>query len=136
MERVLVLVAAAALLAVVIGGVRLYARWRTARVKAAPVENLWEALGVRPDGRPTLVAFSGKACRECIVQAREIEHLGLDDVRRLEFDAAARQDVARTFGVLTIPSTVVLDVKGRIQAVNHGLVERGTLGTQLIRANR
>lgn len=136
MDRLAILAALALALVLAVLMARGWARARTRRVAATPAGDLWQALGTSPDGRPTIVAFKGPACRECTVQAREIEHLGEPGVRILELDASDREDVARTFGVLTVPTTVVLDGGGRVEAVNHGLAQRATLSAQLARANR
>lgn len=131
MDRLAILAALAIVLVAVVALARLWARGRTRRVAATPAARLWEALGTAPDGRPTIVAFSGVACRECAVQAHEIDRIGKGRIRLLEIDAGHRTDIARTFGVLTVPSTVVLDAHGEVRAVNHGLAQGGTLAEQL-----
>lgn len=109
--------------------VRLVARRRVASAKALPPAQLWDALQTRPDGRATVVAFSTPTCAECGLQSRVLA--GLDNVRVLHVDAAARPEVAGTFGVLTAPSTAVLAPSGRLLAVNHGLADGSRLSEQL-----
>jgi thioredoxin 1 len=46
-------------------------------------------------------------------------------------DASAQPSVAQTFGVLTVPTTVVLDARGRPVAVNHGFTPADRLASQV-----
>jgi thioredoxin-like negative regulator of GroEL len=52
-------------------------------------------------------------------------------VRVIKVDAARQPQVARAFGVLTVPSTVVLAPSGNVVAVNHGFAPTGRLVEQL-----
>lgn len=131
MERLVLLVAAAALLLVAVATVRTVARRRTARAAATPTERLWGALGAKPDGRSTVVTFSTPSCAECRTQAAILDPIAGDGVRVLSVDAAQRPEVARQFGVLTVPSTAVLAESGALVAVNHGLAEAARLRAQL-----
>jgi hypothetical protein len=50
-------------------------------------------------------------------------------------DAARRPEVARAFGILTVPSTVVIGAAGKqIVAINQGFAPSGRLLEQLRRA--
>ena len=131
MERLALLAAAAALLLLAVAAVRTLARRRTARAAAAPTEQLWGALGAEPDGRSTVVTFSTPSCAECRTQAAILDPLVDGGVRVLPVDAAQRPDVARAFGVLTVPSTAVLEAGGALVAVNHGLADAARLREQL-----
>ena len=111
---------------------RALARWRVARARSLPAAQLWAALGTEPDGRPTVVAFSTPSCAECGLQARVLEQL--ERIRVLHVDAAARPEVASTFGILTAPSTAVLAPSGHLLTVNHGLADGARLGAQLAEA--
>jgi hypothetical protein len=123
-ERVLLLAALAALLAAV-----LWALSRWPRRVPSPDE-IWSTLGTTPDGRPLVVTFSGPACAECGVQKRIAGGLG-DGVRVLEIDAAARPAIASSFGVLSVPTTVVIRADGSVAAVNRRLVQAADLQAQL-----
>ena len=131
MERLALLAAAAALLLLAVAAVRTLARRRTARAAAAPTEQLWGVLGAEPDGRSTVVTFSTPSCAECRTQAAILDPLVDASVRVLPVDAAQRPDVARAFGVLTVPSTAVLGAGGALVAVNHGLADEARLRAQL-----
>ncbi|HEX6548683.1 MAG TPA: hypothetical protein VF134_08085 [Candidatus Dormibacteraeota bacterium] len=124
-ERLLILLALAALLAAAIWIAR---RWPQ---RPAPPEQVWEVLGEEPDGRPLVVTFSGPRCAECTIQKRIARGLG-DHVRTLEIDAARQPGVASSFGVLTVPTTVVVRADGSVAAVNRRLVQKSELEAQLL----
>jgi thiol-disulfide isomerase/thioredoxin len=97
---------------------------------------LWGVLGETPDGRRGLVAFSTPSCAAChTAQAPAIaaaeQQLGASSVRVIRVDASRQPEVARAFGVLTVPSTVVLEPAGRVVAVNQGFAPSGRLIEQL-----
>lgn len=134
-ERVLVVAALAIAVAVTVLAVK---RWNARRVRALAETGgpLWDALGETPDGRPALVAFSTPSCAAChTAQAPAInvaeQHLGPTTVRVIRVDASRQPEVARAFGVMTVPSTVVLEPAGRVVAVNQGFAPSGRLIEQL-----
>jgi thiol-disulfide isomerase/thioredoxin len=96
----------------------------------------WEPLGVEPDGRPTLIAFSTPSCAACHhAQAPAIDlardQLGGEGaVRVIHIDAAEQPHAARAFGILTVPSTVVV-AGDQIVAVNQGFASSARLVQQL-----
>jgi len=49
-------------------------------------------------------------------------------------DALAEPELADTWGVLTVPTTVVLDPSGKARAVNYGVAEASKLIEQLAQA--
>ena len=103
-------------------------------VDLAPAE-LWTALGDAPDGRPTVVAFSTPSCIACRATQRPalaaLEERARGRVRVLHVDAASRPEVARAFGILTVPATVVLDAGGVVQAANQGFATTEKLAAQV-----
>jgi thioredoxin-like negative regulator of GroEL len=134
-ERLLLLGVAIALLACLVIAARWRARRVAERVKAADAESLWQTLGVQPDGRPTIVAFSTPSCAAChTAQLPALAHLqrrtGEHALRVLQVDAADQPHVARAFGVLTVPSTVVLSAEGGVLAVNNGFATADRLAAQ------
>jgi hypothetical protein len=130
-ERLIVLAVLAAALAAGVIAVRWWARRRAAGLIAMPAETVWSELNAEADGRWGVVAFSTGSCGECHVQDRILEQLG-SVARVLHVDAAERPAVARRFGVMTVPSTLVLDPAGRVRAVNYGLADLGRLRTQIL----
>jgi thioredoxin-like negative regulator of GroEL len=140
LERVALLLALAALTALAVLAVRAWQARRLQRLLAtsnpAP---FWDTLGAAPDGRPTLVTFSTPSCAACqsaqapAVRAVE-QRLGESEVRVIRVDAALRPEIARAFGVQTVPSTVVLAPAGQVVAVNQGFAPSRRLVEQLQRA--
>lgn len=139
LERLAVLVALGALIALAVVLVRSWNRRRVQQLLA--IQNtapFWDSLGEAPDGRPTLVTFSTPSCAAChqaqapAVQVVE-QRLGASELRVIKIDAAQRPEVARAFGVQTVPSTVVLAPAGRVVAVNHGFAPSTRLVKQLQR---
>src|SRR5205807_2603104 len=79
---------------------------------------LWAVLRAEPDGRPTVVSFSTPSCAACkssqgpALVALKAKLGG--SLRVILVDASERPEVASTFGVLTVPATVVLDSRGGV----------------------
>src|SRR5215471_6819499 len=120
--------------ALVLSG-RLLAWQRFERLRAAGRDALWESLGTAPDGRPTVVAFSTPGCTACWTAQKPalaaLLQRARNGVRVIEVDAAEQPQVARTFGVLTVPATVVLDQSGGVLAANQGFATADQLAAQL-----
>ena len=128
----------AALVVIVVAAVAV-TRWRTRRrfeklqEQAAPA--LLETLGVEPDGRAIVVAFSSPGCAAChTAQApalRALESTFSELVRVVPIDLSRRPEVADTFGILTVPATVVLGNQGQVLAANHGFAPLPRLTEQV-----
>ncbi|HEY6103743.1 MAG TPA: thioredoxin family protein [bacterium] len=128
-ERLLVLTLVAAALAVVWLGLR----WRSARYRRPDAGDVLAQLAVR---RPPLVlAFTTPECVPC----RTMQRPALEELQRRypgrfelrEVDATVAPELAERFGLMTVPSTVVIDVRGRVRAINHGLARWPKLAGQL-----
>jgi thiol-disulfide isomerase/thioredoxin len=135
-ERLLVLLLAAAAICVAVLATRAWTR-ATSRKRIARPGSMWlDTLNAAADGRPIVVTFSTPSCAAChTAQAPAVEQLerqvGSHRVRLVSVDAAHQPEVARAFGVLTVPSSVVLDASGRVTAVNHGFAPTHKLLRQL-----
>ena len=135
-ERVVVLLAVVALVVAAVLVARAYARARAKRVMGGAHQPLWTVLGEAPDGRQTVVQFSTPSCAACHTAqapavARVEQELGSGALRVIEIDAAERPQVAQAFGVMTVPSTVVLGPSGNVLAVNQGFAPTARLLEQL-----
>lgn len=90
-----------------------------------------------PD-RPTLLYFWGEWCAPCrYQQAPIIEHLRAEMAENIvirAIDAGRNTELAARYGVLNVPTTVVISPSGRIVARNTGVVDSATLRRQLTRA--
>lgn len=112
-------------------------RWhwqrRTAALGRLPAPDCLRDLDLRPV--PAVIYFSTPSCSQCrLQQAPILQRLSAewgDDVHLCQVDAVAYEELARYFGILTVPSTVVLDAHQRIVAINHGLAGAERLAAQL-----
>jgi len=124
-ERLLVVLIVAAIVVAVWVLIRL----RATSFKGRDATDLLEA------NRPLILAFSTPDCVPCrTAQKPALEQLqrrfpGRVDVR--EVDATVHPELADRFGILTVPSTVVVRADGRILAVNYGLARTDKLTAQL-----
>ena len=92
-------------------------------------------MGLPRDGRPAVIGFSGDYCLPCKTQQRPAldrlrEDLGAS-LHVLELDALEHADLAARYGVLTVPTTVVLDGRRSVIAINYGFTPAGKLAAQV-----
>ena len=136
LERVVLVALVGAGVVLGIAVARALARRRLRTLLAQPSGALLERLGTSADGRSTLVAFSTPSCAACHTAqtpaVAEVEQeVGTGRLRVVHVDAAHQPDLASAFGIMTVPSTVVLDPAGRVAAVNHGFASSRQLVRQL-----
>lgn len=121
---------AAAVVLVTALGVAALKRWQ--RRKARRARSL-VALG---SGKASIVYFHSPSCGVCRVSQRPVldallARVGADKVHLVAVDVTERTDVAREWGVTTVPSTYVIDPAGEVAHVNNGLASELTLMRQL-----
>ncbi|MCZ2095727.1 MAG: thioredoxin family protein [Chloroflexota bacterium] len=133
-ERLLILAlaAAAGLLAY-----RAVCCWQIRRAaQAADRDPLLD--GLRP-GIPAIVYFTSPSCAPCRTQQRPAIRRLLDELRGsvqvIEVDALNQPDAADRWGVLSVPTTFVLDGRGTLRQVNHGVAGTEKLKQQLLSLN-
>jgi hypothetical protein len=118
-------------------GLALFLGWR--RVQLGRLRRV--PLGRQPGleswqpGVPAILYFTTPDCGVCRAAQRPAlerlrAHLG-SQLQVLEVDAAARPAVADHWGVLSVPTTFVLDPAGQPRLVNHGLAGQAKLAKQL-----
>lgn len=120
-----VLVAAVALLGTT---VRQWSRRRAKRIAASI------RLPEDATGSPRILAFSGPGCGACLVQAGILDELRETLQTRFEvhhIDAVTESNLARRFGVMMVPTTVVATADGRVIGINTGLATAQRLIAQL-----
>jgi thioredoxin 1 len=114
-----------ALWAVAIAGGGLAVYWLANRVILARARGKRLGLeSIRP-GIPAILYFTTPTCAPCKTVQRPAlanlkERLG-DCLQVIEVDAFARPDLADYWGVLSVPTTFVIDAQGRPRRVNHGV---------------
>jgi len=116
-DRLLALSLVAAVLAVSWAGLA----WRSWRFRRRPAADLLV------NSRPLVLAFSTPDCVPCkTIQKPALEELQRryqDRVNIREVDALAQPELAGRFGILTVPSTVVVGARGDVLAINHGAAD-------------
>lgn len=127
------LIAALVLLVVGVVAYRTLLVWQIRRTKAlAPSDPL--LAGLKP-GVPTVLYFTTPMCAPCKTQQtpaleRLKAQLG-EAVQIVRVDATEHPDAAQRWGVLSVPTTFILDGKGATRAVNNGVTEANTLRQQI-----
>ncbi len=121
------------LLVVALGGFRVWWGWRRRHAMRAGAADLLPRFDV--NGSDTLVlAFTTPECVPCkTVQRPALDALQERFPGRIvigEVDALQTPDLARRFGILTVPSTVVISPHGAVLAINHGTVTTERLAAQ------
>jgi len=87
-------------------------------------------------GMPSLVYFHSPSCGVCRASQKPILdrltlHIGAGKLQLMVVDVSEKSDVARAWGVTTIPSTYVVGPAGEVVHVNNGLASEPTLRRQL-----
>lgn len=86
-------------------------------------------------GKPGILYFTTPDCAPCkTVQQpalRELQEWLGDSVQVIKVDAVQNTDLADYWGVLSVPTTFIIDSKGRPRCVNHGVARAGKLLKQL-----
>ncbi len=119
-ERTLILIALAGLVALLFMAGRRFVASRRGRALSAEPFMPAAASGV---GRVRLLAFSTPQCQQCrFLQKPALEEVAAQagDVEIISMNAQAEPDLAERYGILTVPSTVILRPDGRAAAVNFG----------------
>lgn len=88
-----------------------------------------------PLTRVRILAFASKDSYQChTLQApvlRRVKEAHADNVTIIEIDAPNSPELAHRYHVLTVPTTVLLDVKGKAHAVNYGFTNAQSLLKQV-----
>jgi thiol-disulfide isomerase/thioredoxin len=124
---------AALAIAIIIGGFGIYLLYNwTLRLRTP---SLLADLGqIRPDAF-TLVYFTTPTCVPCkTVQRPAIQKLTQllgTALHVIEIDATEQPEVASRWGVMSVPTTFVIDPGGKLRHVNHGVARMEKLLVQL-----
>ncbi|MBI5294224.1 MAG: thioredoxin family protein [Chloroflexi bacterium] len=97
--------------------------------------NLLANLGPIRPGAFLLVYFTTPTCVPCkTIQRPAIQRLSEmlgNTLQVLEIDATQQPDLANRWGVLSVPTTFLIDPHGRLRHVNHGVTRAEQLLLQI-----
>ena len=99
-------------------------------------QNAIQRLGITP-GIPTIVYFWSPSCHTCRnAQKPILEHIveeyGEKYLQLISYNVDESADMAKAWGVMTIPTTFIIDQSGEVLFANNGLATDGMLHRQLI----
>lgn len=129
-ERLVILLAAAIIAATLY---LIFQRWQVRRAAAlAPTDPLLASL--RP-GIPAILYFTTPSCVPCTTQQRPalqrlLSELG-DGVQVIEVNALEQPEAADRWGVMSIPTTFILDAGGTPRQINYGVAGLEKLRQQI-----
>ena len=107
-------------------------RWQLSR--ASKLKDLDPILSGTDVSNPTVVYFTTPMCAICrTTQIPAFERLRakLEAVNIIKVDATENPDGAKRWGVISVPTTFVLDQVGKPNKVNNGFVDENKLFAQL-----
>ena len=124
-ERILILVALAA---IGIVAYRAFNLWKLRRINEH--DQLFANFA---PGKPGVVLFTAEYCYPCITQQKPairslVEQMA---VQIIEVDVEKNPEVAQRWGVLSLPTTFILDRDGKPRDINHGVTSTEKLKRQL-----
>lgn len=98
-------------------------------------QNAIQRLGITPS-IPTIVYFWSPRCHSCRnaqkpILERIVEEYGEKYLRLVAYNVDESSDIAKAWGVMTIPTTFIIDQSGEVLFVNIGLATDGVLRRQL-----
>jgi hypothetical protein len=137
MVRIGVLVLVTILLWLMVwSGRRFVEAQRRRALAATPINSGPDDVDVNPGlSQVRILAFSSADCRQChelqIPALQRVLEARGTKVSVAEVDAPNSPDLTQRFRVLTVPSTVVMDAKGRAHAVNYGFANTQRLLDQV-----
>lgn len=114
-----------------IAGYAFYHAWN--RIQIARLGKPFKGLEDFKAGSPAILYFTTPDCQPCkTVQRPALEKLMLEwDVQIIQVDAADRRELSDYWGVLSVPTTFVIDSKGQPRGINHGVAHAEKLLRQL-----
>lgn len=108
--------------------------WQLKRITAmTPTDPILR--GLQP-GIPAVVYFTTPGCIPCKTQQQPALHalldrLGANSVQIVQIDATQDPEAADRWGVMSAPTTFVVDATGKTHNVNHGVADADKLQKQL-----
>jgi thiol-disulfide isomerase/thioredoxin len=108
--------------------------WFNQRLLVRAHGNLSGLFPVLPN-KPVIVYFTTPDCAPCKTVQRpaiqKVTNLLGENVEVVEIDATERPDLAKTWGVMSVPTTFLLDARGEARYVNNGVARAEKLMEQI-----
>jgi thioredoxin-like negative regulator of GroEL len=104
---------------------------RLGRVGGGPLRGL----ETMQSGVPGILYFTTPDCQVCLTTQKPTlkrleAELG-DGIQIVEVDATAQRELADYWGVLSVPTTFIIDGQGQPRHINHGLTSKDKLRRQI-----
>jgi len=105
-------------------------RWQIAKARRRS-----DLPALRP-GVPAIVYFWSETCAPCkIVQTPALrqlqDELGQEGIQIVAIDALRQSEATDAWGVLSVPTTFILDRSGQARCINHGIARAEQLKQQI-----
>lgn len=122
-------------LAIVIIGLGAFAYWLIhQRLLIRARNNVLTLFNTLPN-KPVLVYFTTPDCVPCKTVQRpainQVSNLLGEKLEVIEINAYEQPDLAQTWGVMSVPTTFVLDAQGQARYVNNGVIRAEKLLEQI-----
>ena len=122
-------------LAIVIIGLGAFAYWSVnQRLLVRASSNVLTLFKKLPN-KPVLVYFTTPECAPCKTVQRPaidcVSNLLGEKLQIVEIDATERPDLAKVWGVMSVPTTFLLDARGEARYVNNGVARAEKLLEQI-----
>ena len=122
-------------LAIIIIGLGTFAYWLVNQRLLVRARNHVFTIFSRPPDKPVIVYFTTPDCVPCkTVQRPAIEQVSSllgERLEVIEINAYEKPDLAKTWGVMSVPTTFVLDARGEARYVNNGVARAEKLLEQI-----
>jgi len=123
------------MLAIGINGLGAFAYWLiNQRLLIRARNNVFTLFNKLPN-KPVLVYFTTPDCAPCKTVQRpaidRISNLLGEKLEVVEIDATEHPDLAKTWGVMSVPTTFLLDSRGEARYVNNGVARAEKLLEQI-----
>ena len=122
-------------LAIVIIGLGAFAYWLINQRLLIRARNNTFTLFSAPPNKPVLVYFTTPDCLPCkTVQRPAIDQVSSmlgEGLEVIEINAYDQPELAKTWGVMSVPTTFLLDARGEARYVNNGVARAEKLLEQI-----
>jgi thiol-disulfide isomerase/thioredoxin len=99
-----------------------------------PTSASWPS-GLPGKGKPIILYFSTPTCAPCrTIQLPAIERIQDqhgEALEVIEIDVSTQTDLAARWGIMSVPTTFIIDTEGNPRYVNHGVASVEKLASQV-----